>query len=98
MIFDVAIYCKTMKGKLEVAERRHGLSTRLRQALILVDGRTPYGSLRGMLQHLGDPDQLIEQLAELQMVASDYDLPDIPVFSSQGFDDHTTVMQLQATR
>lgn len=97
-MFNVAVYSKTMKGRIEIAERRYGLSLRLRQALILVDGRTPYGMLRMMLQHLGEPDQLIEQLAALGMVESDYDLPEMPVFAPTHNDDHTTVMQFQATR
>jgi len=97
-MFDAAIYSKTMKGRLEVSERQAGLSLRLRQALILVDGRTPYGMLRMMLQHLGDPVQIIEQLAEKGLVESDYDLPEMPVFSSMATDDHTTVMQFQPTR
>ena len=58
-MFNIAIYSKTMKGRMEIAERRHGLSLRLRQALILVDGHTPYGMLRVMLQHLGEPEELI---------------------------------------
>lgn len=97
-MFEAAIYSKTMKGRIEIAERRCGLSMRLRQALILVDGRTPYGMLRMMLQHLGEPAQLIEQLAALGLVESDYDLPEMPVFASMRGDDHTTVMQFHPTR
>lgn len=96
-MFDAAIYSKTMKGRIEVAERRCGLSLRLRQALIIIDGRTPYSMLRVMLQHLGDPKQIVEQLATLGMVESDYDLPEMPVFPPMT-DDHTTIMQFHPTR
>jgi hypothetical protein len=92
-MFNVAIYSKTLKGRMEILERRHGLSLRLRQALILVDGHTPYGMLRVMLQHLGDPDEIIGQLSALGMVVSDYDLPDMPVFGHAGADDHSSIMQ-----
>lgn len=32
------IYCKTDKGRLEVTERQHGLTSRQRSALIIIDG------------------------------------------------------------
>jgi len=97
-MFDAAIYCKTMKGRIAIAERRFGLNPRLRQALILVDGRMPFSSLRSMLLHLGDPKEMIEQLSMMGMVASDYDLPEMPEFPQMMHDDHTTVMQIQPTR
>lgn len=93
MIFNEAIYSKTMKGRMELAERRFGLSMRLRQALILIDGKTPYSMLKLMLQQLGEPDQLVAQLAEAGMVQSDYDLPEMPDFSRLRGDDHSTLMQ-----
>lgn len=97
-MFDVAIYSKTMKGRFEIADRKLGIGPRLRQALILVDGHTPYGKLRPLLERLGDPEQIMERLSALGMVESDYDLPEMPDFPQMMLEDHTTVMQFQATR
>jgi hypothetical protein len=79
-MFDVAIYTKTAQGRAEVAERRLGISPRLRSALIMVDGKTSFGELRRSLTQIGDPRELISQLADLGLVESDYDLPPMPVF------------------
>lgn len=97
-MFDVAIYCKTMKGRLELADRKVGIGPRLRQALVLVDGHTPYGKLKLMLAQLGEPDRIMARLSELGLVESDYDLPEMPVFPQHRLEDHTTVMQFHATR
>jgi hypothetical protein len=79
-MFDVAIYTKTAQGRTEVSERRLGLSPRLRQVLILVDGKTPYGELKPLLAKLGEPAELVGQLTTLGLILSDYDLPPMPEF------------------
>lgn len=96
-MFNVEIFSKTLKGRIEIAERRYGLSPKLRQALILVDGRTQYGVLQASLQHLGEPEALMCELSRLGMVASDYDLPEMPEFPQMRLEDHTTVLEHQPT-
>ncbi|KAF7600182.1 MAG: hypothetical protein CGU28_04075 [Candidatus Dactylopiibacterium carminicum] len=93
-MFDVAIYRKTTLGRAEIAERRLGIGPRLRSALIMVDGRTPFGKLRPLLAQIGDPKQLISQLSDLGLVESDHDLPPMPVFG-RGLDEPTTLMELR---
>ena len=79
-MFNVATYRKTDKGREEVAKRSLNLSARLRKALIMIDGQTPFGELRTALVTLGDPVEIVEQLTDLGLVESDYDLPPMPVF------------------
>lgn len=43
------IFNKTDKAREELADRRHGLPARLRQVLILVDGKRDVDALRGLL-------------------------------------------------
>lgn len=40
-----AVYAKTEAGRLEIVDRRHGLSAAARRVLILIDGRVPMGDL-----------------------------------------------------
>lgn len=96
-MFNVEIFSKTLKGRIEIAERSYGLSPKLRQALILVDGRTQYGILQASLQHLGEPEALMRELSRLGMVASDYDLPEMPEFPQMRLDDHPSVLEHQPT-
>lgn len=91
-MFDVAIYSKTAAGREEILERRLGLSSRLRRALILVDGRKPFGQLRILLAQLGDPYDIVAELGELGLVESDYDLPPIPQFPAMLRDEPSTMM------
>jgi len=99
-MFDVAIYSKTTKGRIEVTERTLGLSPRLRRALIMVDGKTPFGILRQMLQKIGDhdPAELMHQLKKLDLVESDYDLPPMPEFPGMMLDDPTVMQDFHPTR
>lgn len=92
-MFDVAIYAKTARGREEVSERRLGLPARLRRALILIDGRTNFGTLRLMLEPLGDPKDIVQQLSELGLVESDYDLPPMPVIGGQDEQDAPSAVQ-----
>jgi hypothetical protein len=96
-MFDAAIYSKTGKGRMEVCQRDLGLSARLRRALIMVDGKTRFGALRLMLEQIGDPKEIIQQLADLGLVESDYDLPPMPVFPMM-LDEPQTLMELHASR
>jgi hypothetical protein len=80
-MFDVAIYSKTPLGRKEISDRALGLSPRLRHALIMVDGKTTFGALRQLLSPFGDPKAMMQQLSDLRLVESDYDLPEMPDFS-----------------
>ena len=102
-MFDVAIYAKTAKGRTEITERTLGLNPRLRRALIMVDGKTPFGILRQMLAPLGNPKDLMETLSQLKLVESDYDLPEMPDFTGTQLaglmlDDPSTLMELHPMR
>ncbi|GAA5170037.1 hypothetical protein [Viridibacterium curvum] len=79
-MFDVEIFYKTELGRLAVGDRSYGLHQRLRAALILIDGKTPWLKLRAMLAQLGDPDSLVQQLTELGLLESDHSLPAMPIF------------------
>lgn len=57
-----SVFEKTGKGADELKTRRHGLSPRLRQLLILVDGKRDLGELARMLP---GPD-LVDQLGQLE--------------------------------
>lgn len=81
-MFDVETFSKTAKGREEMHERSHGLALRLRTALILVDGKTPWATLRPMLARIGDPEALIQALRDEGMIESDFDLPPLPIFRS----------------
>lgn len=78
-MFDVEIFYKTELGRMAVADRSYGLHQRLRAALILIDGKTPWRQLRSMLAQLGEPDVLVQQLTELGLLESDHSLPPMPV-------------------
>ncbi|WP_333839195.1 hypothetical protein [Pelomicrobium sp.] len=57
-----SILVKTTKGRDEIETRRHGLGVRLRQALILVDGRSTVAQLVTRAAGLGDIAPLLQQL------------------------------------
>jgi len=57
-----SVFQKTNKGADELKTRRHGLSPRLRQLLILVDGRRDLGELARVLPG----PELAGQLAQLE--------------------------------
>lgn len=78
-MFDIETLSKTAKGREEMADRRHGLPWRLRTALIVIDGKTPWRALKPMLAPVGDPDMLVQQLREAGMIESDLDLPPLPI-------------------
>jgi hypothetical protein len=57
-----ALYRKSAKGTEAIANRQHGLGPKLRQLLILVDGRRKFGELARLSSMLGDTEQLLDQL------------------------------------
>lgn len=68
------VFQKTGKGADELRTRRHGLSPRLRQLLILVDGKRDFAELSRMLPG----PELVEQLAQLErggFVSRPFDVP-----------------------
>lgn len=56
------IYRKTEKGRREIESRQHGLSPRIRGALIMVDGQRSDEVLRKMV--MGDPDVALQWLVD----------------------------------
>lgn len=91
-MFDVEIFSKTAKGRMEIIDRTLKLSPKLRQALILVDGRTAYGELKEVLGRLGEPAAMLEQLSQLGLVASDHDLPEMPEFPQTRSEDQLSAV------
>jgi hypothetical protein len=63
------IYVKTDLGLQEVGTRKMDLSHRLRCALILVDGKHPFSVLQREARKLSAPEDFIEQLMALNLVA-----------------------------
>jgi hypothetical protein len=64
-------FAKTPKGTEEMALRNHGLSPRLRSALILVDGKKTDDALRAMLIHADESLRQLESEGYIQVVAID---------------------------
>ncbi len=63
------IYVKTALGLQEVSSRKMKLPNRLRLMLILVDGSRSMTKLREEGKRVGAPDDFVEQLAALDLVA-----------------------------
>lgn len=63
MIRKDAIYQKSAKGIEAMGTRQHGLAPKLRSTLILVDGKRSFQELAKLSATLGDPEQLVTQLA-----------------------------------
>ena len=82
-MFNTEIYYKTPKGRDEMMYRNHQLPPRLRTALVLIDGKTPWVELKDYLVMLGDPEQIVRQLSTLGMVESDHELPPVLLFPNQ---------------
>ncbi|MEC5384209.1 hypothetical protein VVD49_00670 [Uliginosibacterium sp. H3] len=78
-MFDVEIFYKTELGRMAVSDRSYGLQQRMRAALILIDGKTPWVTLQSMLKPLGDPADIVENLSQLGLLESDHQLPPMPV-------------------
>lgn len=70
------VYRKTAKGQAEIDTRAHRLLPRLRQALILVDGRKPDTELEKLI--LADPKATLESLERdgfIEVVSTQADAP-----------------------
>ena len=78
-MFDVEIFYKTELGRMAVSDRSYGLHQRMRSALILIDGKTPWVTLQSMLRPLGNPTEIVSQLSQLGLLESDHQLPPMPV-------------------
>ena len=64
MFDQTATYHKSAKGAEAIATRSAALGPKLRSMLILIDGKRATGDLVKLGQMLGDPLQLMAQLAE----------------------------------
>jgi hypothetical protein len=63
------IYAKTELGQQELSNKKLNLPHRLRCALILVDGTHPVSALQKEARKLGAPEDFMEQLAALNLIA-----------------------------
>ncbi|WP_288842748.1 hypothetical protein [uncultured Deefgea sp.] len=61
------IYCKTAAGEHEIATRQHGLLSKQRQALILIDGKKSHAQLSQLLATI-ELDRLIDELLKLGLI------------------------------
>lgn len=68
-MFDkTATYHKSAKGSEAIATRSAALTPKMRSMLILVDGKRGFDELARLGQMLGDPAQLLAQLAEQGLI------------------------------
>jgi hypothetical protein len=63
------IFDKTVKGQEEIATRKHGLPSRLRSLLVLVDGKTTVEALTKKVAGLGLNEESIAELVEQEFIA-----------------------------
>ncbi|HEY8024294.1 MAG TPA: hypothetical protein VIF60_06995 [Burkholderiaceae bacterium] len=75
------IFDKTVKGQEEIATRKHGLPSRLRSLLVLVDGKTTVEALVKKVAGLGLNEESIAELLELEFIAPHADSPSAPSMS-----------------
>lgn len=62
------VYQKSGKGSQALATRDPALTPKLRSMLILVDGKRTVEELAKLAAMLGDPEELLAQLVQLEMV------------------------------
>ena len=79
-MFEQEIHYKTSAGREEIRQRCRELPQRLRIALVLIDGKTPWTLLKDQLNLLGDAEQIINQLSEMGLIESDHELPPASLF------------------
>jgi hypothetical protein len=70
------VYVKTALGIQELGSRKVKLPNRLRCMFILIDGIQPVAALKIEAEKLGAPDDFIEQLAALDLIAKRSDVAD----------------------
>lgn len=75
------IFDKTLKGQEEIATRKHGLPSRLRSLLVLVDGKTNVEVLIKKVAGLGLNEESIAELLEQEFIAPHADSPSAPAMS-----------------
>ncbi|HEX8955546.1 MAG TPA: hypothetical protein VF798_04695 [Burkholderiaceae bacterium] len=63
------VFDKTPKGQEEIATRKHGLPSRLRSLLVLVDGKTNVEGLVKKVAGLGLNEESIAELLEQEYIA-----------------------------
>ena len=63
------VFDKTIKGQEEIATRKHGLPSRLRSLLVLVDGKTSVDGLIKKVTGLGLNEESIAELLEQEFIA-----------------------------
>ncbi|MBV8634985.1 MAG: hypothetical protein JO002_10880, partial [Burkholderiaceae bacterium] len=63
------VFDKTPKGQEEIATRKHGLPSRLRSLLVLVDGKTNVEGLVKKVTGLGLNEESIAELLEQEFIA-----------------------------
>ena len=92
------IYAKTAAGRLEIENRGLKLAPALRSVLLLVDGQRDERELQQMAQGLRAPDDVLTQLAALQLIdavaGSAEKAPVLPVTTQLG-DDPLRYQQLR---
>lgn len=72
---DANLYFKTLAGQDEIRARRLKLPPRLRTMLIMVDGAHSVASLRQAAQTLGAPEDFLDTLISMGLVAPARALP-----------------------
>lgn len=78
------IYSKSDAGREEIVTRARKLSPALRSILLIVDGQRSAGELRRLAAGLHAPDDAIEQLLALGLIATANSLPPQAVPASAG--------------
>ena len=73
-----AVWVKTAKGKDEVERKTYGLAFKLRQALIMVDGKRDLAALQGILPPETVPDTIAELLKDGFIGAVEVQAPPAP--------------------
>lgn len=79
-MFEQEIHYKTSAGREEISRRAHELPQRLRIALVLMDGKTPWSVLKQQLALLGNPELIVGQLSAMGLIESDHELPPAALF------------------
>ena len=75
------IYCKTDKGFSEIQTRAYRLTPRLRQALILIDGKRDTESLSSLIA--GEADAILDSLLSEGFIAVAREMPPVASRSSE---------------
>lgn len=66
-----SLYIKTPAGQAEIGQRSDRLSRPLRNVLLCVDGRRDGGALQALIASIGAPQDALEQLESLGLIATE---------------------------